>query len=200
MSRFRRLLAPTLAAGAVLVLTACGTSTTDPEPTPTETDPQASTTAWADDVCTSLADVRAAVTGIGDGLSINPLDGGSLDAAREQIRGQVDEVGTAVGDLRATVRNAPDEPGAQEARAALEEPLDDLDAAQQQVVTQARAAADAASVPEFLTAAGGALTSVRTAVSAVGEVFSVATSGASGVRAEVRADFEAAPACQQFRS
>lgn len=197
----RRHLAVSLALSGALALTGCTpagpTSPTTASPAATGDATLASTTAWAGSVCTSLADVRSAVDGIGEGLSINPLAGaGALEDARAQIESQVGAVGAAVADLRAAVAAAPDEPGARAIRDAIEGSLDDLDAAQRAAAEQAQATAAAGSVPEFLAAAGGALVAVREAGSAVGDLYQVATGSGSGAGDEARAAFAQAPACQ----
>ena len=199
MSRSRFFSAAVVAAG-VLALAACGSGTSS-EPTTTAPATSAAalddTTAWADGICTSLADVRTAVDGIGEGLQINPLDGsGALDDAKSQISTQVEAVGAAVADVRTAVADAPDDPEVQAAKAELEDSLDALQAAQEELATQAGAAASADSVTAFVSAAASALTAVQSAGSAISDVYTTATGGASEARGEVRAAFESAPACQ----
>lgn len=189
---------------AALTLSACtpagpATPTTAPSTASGDVDLTA-TTGWAGSVCTALTDVSSAVDGIGEGLTIDPLAGvEALDDARLQIGNQIDAVGAAVGDLRTAIAAAPDAPGDQAIRSALDGALGDLDAAQQDAVAQAQAAAGAGSVPEFLLAAGGALVAVRTAAGAVGDLYSAATGSASGASEEVRAAFAQAPACQALQ-
>jgi len=202
VSRSRFFSAAALTAG-VLALAACGSGSSSEPTTAPATSAEAldDTTAWADGICTSLMDVRTAVDGIGEGLQINPLDGsGALDDAKSQISTQVDAVGTAVADVRAAVADAPDDPEVQAAKAELEDSLDALDAAREELATQAGAAASADSVTAFVAAAAGALTAVQSAGSAISDVYTTATGGASEARGEVRAAFESAPACQALNS
>lgn len=199
----RRALAALLvaAAAALAACTPAGPATPTTAPATSGDGTLTSTTAWAGTVCTAMTDVRTAVDGIGEGLAIDPLAGaGALEDARLQIANQIDAVGAAVGELRAAVAAAPNEPGAQAIAGSMDGALADLDAAQQDVVQQARAAADAASVPAFVQAAGGALVAVRSAGTAVGDLYSAATGSASGASEEVRAAFAQAPACQAFAS
>lgn len=202
MSRSRLFSAAVVTAG-VLALAACGSGTSSEPTTAPATSAAAldDTTAWADGICTSLADVRTAVDGIGEGLQINPLDGsGALDDAKSQISTQVDAVRAAVDDVRAAVADAPDDPEVQAAKAELEDSLDALQAAQDDLATQAGAAASADSVTAFVAAAAGALTAVQSAGSAISDVYTTATGGASEARGEVRTAFESAPACQALNA
>jgi hypothetical protein len=198
VTRTRHLLVAT-AVAASLTLAACGSGSPGDGETPTGTQPAGTASpgsleAWAGLVCTSLTDVRTALGNVGDGLQVNPLEGSSaLDEARTQIRSNLDEVGTQLDELRASIAAAPDIPAAQEAKAAFEASLDDLDAAQQEAADQAQAAASAETPAEFVAAAGGALTAVRSAGTAVGDLFGSATGEGS---AEVRAAFDAAPECE----
>lgn len=199
-TRTRHLLAAAVLAGA---LAACSSPAPEQTPAPSSPSPTAGTSddaaveAWADDVCTSLTAVRTATSSIGDDLQVNPLDGAAaLDDARAQIQANIAEVGTAVADLRATIGDAPDVPAAQEAKEAFQGSLDEFEAAQAAVAQQAGAAASAENVADFLTAAGGALSAVSEAGAAVGDLYRSVTGEGSGVRAEVRAAFQAAPACQ----
>jgi hypothetical protein len=196
VTRYRHLVVAA-AAAACLTLAACGSgssgdgATTSP---PAGTASPGSLEAWAGLVCTSLADVRTALGDVGDGLQVNPLDGSSaLDDARTQIRSNLDEVGVQLDELRATIAAAPDIPAAQEAKANFESSLDDLESAQQDASQKAGEAASAESPAEFVAAAGGALTAVRAAASAVGDMFGSVEGEGS---AEVRAAFDAAPECQ----
>jgi signal transduction histidine kinase len=202
VSRSRSFSLAVVTAG-VLALAACGSGTSSEPTTAPATSAEAldDTTAWADGICTSLVDVRTAVDGIGEGLQINPLDGsGALDDAKSQISTQVDAVRAAVADVRAAVADAPDDPEVQAAKAELVDALDALDAAQAELATQAEAAASADSVAAFVAAAAGAVTALQGAGSAISDVYSTATGGASEVRGEVRGAFESAPACQALNS
>ena len=141
--------------------------------------------------------MRAALDGIGDGLAINPLAGDSaLDQAREQIGTQVEGVQSAIDDLRTQIRSAPDDPVSQEAQAALDGAMTEVDDNQQAAVEQAQAVADAGSLPEAVAAAAGALGAVEDAMGAVGELVGTATGAGSGASAEIRAAFAEAPVCQ----
>lgn len=202
MSRSRSFSAVVVTAG-VLALAACGSGTSSEPPTAPATSAESldDTTAWADGICTSLAEVRTAVDGIGEGLQINPLDGsGALDDAKSQISTQVDAVGAAVADVRTAVADAPDDPEAQAAKAELEDALDALQVAQDELATQAGAAASADSVTAFVAAAAGALTAVQGAGSAISDVYTTATGGASTAGGEVRTAFQSAPACQALNA
>ncbi len=196
--RTHRIAAVAVLAGAALALAGCGSggsgsdATTSPSPT-ASTD---ATVAWADSVCTELTGVRTAIGAVGDGLAVNPLGGNALEEARQQITANLQDVQTAVDDLKAAIAAAPDGEGAQEVKSAFESAMSDLESAQQEASQQAQEAASAQSVQEFVSAAAGAVGSARTAASAVGELYSTATGQASAASAEVRAAFDSAPACQ----
>ena len=155
------------------------------------------TTAWADGVCVEVVDLRTALGDVGDGLTLNPLEGStSLEEARERIDAQVADVQVAIDDLRVQIRSAPDDPTSQEAEAALDDALAAIEDNQQTALERAQAALSAGSLPEAIAAAGGALGAVSGAMGAVGDLVRTATGEGSGASAEVRAAFADAPACQ----
>lgn len=178
---------------AVLSLAACS------EPGGSDVEVAAETVAWAGDVCTEVADVRTAIGGIGDGLSINPLGGAEgLAEARAQVDSRVADVQRSIDELRARIDAAPDDAPAQEAKASLDTALTSVETATDRASTGAQEALDAGSIPDAISAAGGALGAVRDAVGAVGDLIGTATGTASGASAEVRAAFDRAPECQDL--
>jgi hypothetical protein len=178
---------------AVLALSGCSA----PGSSDVETAP--ATVAWAGQVCIGVADVRSAVNGIGNGLSINPLRGTEgLAETRGQIDGRIAEVQSSIDELRARIAAAPDDPAAQEARASLDAAVAAVETASSAASSSARAALDAESIPSAVSAAAGALGSVRDALSAVGDLIGTATGAASGTSAQVRAAFDRAPECQDL--
>jgi chromosome segregation ATPase len=204
-TRARRVAAAALVAGT-FALAGCGSgSTSDGSSsggssaggssagTPTD-----ATVAWADSVCSSLMDVKTAIGAVGDDLSVNPLSGNALEETRQQIAANLEDVQTAVDDLKAAIAAAPKGEGSQEVKSAFEAAMNDLESAQQTASEQAQAATSAQSVPEFVTAAAGALGAVQSAGSAVGQLYSTATDQTSAASAEVRAAFDSAPACQSL--
>lgn len=196
MNAGRPYLLPALAAAAVAAVTAC---TPAGEPPGTDVDVAAETVTWADTVCGGVHGLRQSLDGVGEGLTVNPLDGAAgVDEARRLVEEQVGAVERAIDDVRAGVAAAPDEPAAQEARQALESALAEVDTSQQTALDQAVTAFDADSVPAAVAAAGTALNAVRRAVEGAGDLVANATGTASGASAQVREAFARAPACQDL--
>ena len=172
---------------------------TSPGPSEPAGEPEPATVAWAGAVCSDVTDVRSAIGGIGDDLSLNPLAGtAGLTAAREQLEGQLRQVGQEFAELRSRIAAAPDEPAAQEARESLADALDAVESAADAAGSRARDALGADSVQAAISAAVGAVAAVGDALGAIGGLVRTATGAASGTSAEVRAAFQNAPACDDL--
>ena len=127
--------------GAAAVLAVLLVGCTAPGAEEPAAEPAPETVTWAGTVCREVSDVQEAVGGIGDDLSLNPLEGlAGLARARDRLSEQLSEVGAQLGELRSSVAAAPEEPAAQEAQGSLERALDDVESSVAVAGDQARAA------------------------------------------------------------
>ena len=187
---------PGRGAGAAAALAVLLAGCTAPGPEEPGAEPAPETVTWAGSVCREVSDVQAAVGGIGDDLSLNPLDGlAGLARARDRLSAQIAEVGSELGELRSSVAAAPDDPAAQEARDSLDDALDDVESSVAEAGDQARAALAPDSLADAISATVGAAGAVGRALGAVGDLIRTATGTASSVGGEARAAFALAPDC-----
>jgi ABC-type transporter Mla subunit MlaD len=154
------------------------------------------TSAWADSVCTSIADWRSSITSLAD------VSEGTL--SRDSLRERLDDAQAATEELVSDLRDL--DPPQTEAGDELEQELDaaadEFETSFENLKTRGEEALDTDSTAEFLRAladlapdAQGLLTSVATIIDTL-----ESTNVPEESRDEVRQAFEDSEQCQALRS
>lgn len=191
-----------LALGSVLVLAGCSSSTdagssAAPSPSPTPT-PTPSSVLWANDVCVARDGLGTAVSALGRNLSYDTASSRSaLEQIDRQLRLQVVALGHAADTLGSALTDVPvDFQAANDLAVTVTKTKADLGEAVAATQQHLDAMLASDSLVSGIGEAAQAVVAAKAAFAAGQALVGAVTDAASGANTELRAAFDAAPACQ----
>ena len=150
--------------------------------------------AWATDVCTSIASWRSEVEAIAqDAADAITQPGATRDTVENAVRAGLDATETLLQDLRASV--PPDTEEGDEAQAAVDEFLDTVSAANDEVETAIAGLPEGAGLAQVITELSGLAASFQTTIESGQALVEELIEIGGGVRDA----FADADACQELR-
>lgn len=191
-----------LVLGAALVLAGCSSSDDAGGATPTSASPSPSPTPssvlWANDVCVARDGVGTALSALGHNLSYDVTsDRSALEQIDRQLRLQVIALGNAADNLASALTAVPvDFQAANDLVATVTKARTDLGEAVTATQENLDAMLSADSIVNGVAAAGRALVSAKAAFAAGQAIVGAVTDAVGGANTELRAAFDAAPACE----
>ncbi len=189
------LAAGTLLAGCSSAEPASGPSTTSASPSPS---PTPSSVVWANDVCVARDGLGTAVSALGRNLSYDVTSNRSaLEQIDRQLRLQVLAVGHNADLLATALKAVPvDFVAANDLVTTVTRSRSDLQESVDAATTHLDAMMASDNVLTGAAEAAQALVAARAAFAAGQTMVGAMTDAASGTNADLRAAFDAAPACQ----
>ena len=151
--------------------------------------------AWATDLCTSIASWRSEVETIAqDAADAITEPGATRDTVEDAVRAGLDATETLLQDLRASV--PPDTEEGDEAQAALDEFLETVSAANNEVETAIESLPEGAGIAEVVTELSGLAAGLQTTIESGQALVEELIAIGGGVRDA----FANADACQELRA
>jgi len=186
-----------LALGSAVVLT-MGLAACSGSSSPSESPSLSAEAQWADSVCTSAKSVETSLNALGSDLSFDPSQGDSaVDQLKTTLKTQASDVNSAIAELGSAVDAVPvDAEGAEQLKTELTNAEKSFQESVQTAADAVQTAADATTTQDFATASAAALVSVKAAEASAKSFATNLSTATSGASSELKAAFDAAPACQ----